>query len=357
MYKFLRNFLFLFPAEGVHHVTMTLLITLCRSALVRQILRRSFAVEDSNLNLEAFGITFKNPVGLGAGFDKNAKYLVALECLGFGHVEIGTVTPKPQPGNEKPRLFRLKKDHALINRMGFNNEGADQIAIRLREWRKWQKKHKRSGVPMLVGGNIGKNKSTPNAEAWNDYAYCFRRLNEVVDYFVINVSSPNTPGLRALQDKDALREILVQVQRANQELNARPKPILLKIAPDLSDAQIADIIDLVREINLAGIVATNTTIERKNLQTPKEKLELMGAGGLSGSPLKSRSTEIIRYIKSKSGTSLAIVGSGGIFVAEDAREKIDAGASLIQLWTGFIYEGPSIIRKILLELSKEKHQN
>ncbi|PWU23432.1 dihydroorotate dehydrogenase (quinone) [Candidatus Cerribacteria bacterium 'Amazon FNV 2010 28 9'] len=352
MYKFFRNFLFLFPPEAVHHITMNLLLTICRFGLARRILNSLFTVSDPGLVREIFGITFKNPVGLGAGFDKNAKYLIALECLGFGHVEIGTVTPKAQPGNEKPRLFRLRKDQALVNRMGFNNEGADQIAKRLGHWRERQRKYFTQGLPMLVGGNIGKNKSTPNAEAWQDYVYCFRALNQTVDYFVVNVSSPNTPGLRALQEKNALREILERVQSVNKELNQKPKPILLKIAPDLAVTQIDDCLDLAKEINLDGIVATNTTIERKHLKTPASKLESIGAGGVSGLPLQKKSTEIIRHLASCGQYAFGIVGSGGIFTAEDAMEKLNAGASLIQVWTGFIYEGPSITRKILQHLNR-----
>jgi dihydroorotate dehydrogenase len=329
---------------------MSFLITICRVALVRRIISSLFAVSDSSLARDIFGITFKNPVGLGAGFDKNAKYLTALECLGFGHVEIGTVTPKAQPGNEKPRLFRLKKDRALVNRMGFNNEGADQIARRLMAWREWQRKYNNQRLPMLIGGNIGKNKTTPNSDAWQDYVYCFRVLNEAVDYFVVNVSSPNTPGLRELQEKDALREILVSVQKLNKELNQKPKPILLKIAPDLNETQIDDCLHLAKEINLDGIVATNTTIERKNLKTPNNKLQMIGAGGLSGLPLREKSTELIRHLKSQSDYAFGIVGSGGIFTAEDAIEKLRAGATLIQVWTGFIYEGPSITKRILRQL-------
>lgn len=357
MYKFLRNFLFLFPAEGVHHITMSSLTVLCRLRLVRKILRSLYTVPDPVLVRQIFGITFKNPVGLGAGFDKNAKYLKVLECLGFGHVEIGTVTPKPQAGNEKPRLFRLKQDHALINRMGFNNEGADQIALRLKSWRKWQMKHGSKKFPMRIAGNIGKNKVTPNDEAWKDYVYCFRTLNEAVDYFVVNVSSPNTPGLRALQEKDALQEILVQVQSVNKELNQKPKPVLLKIAPDLSESQIDDCLDLARQINLDGIVATNTTIERIKLKTSNHVLEKIGAGGLSGSPLREKSTEIVRHIKSRCGEAFGIVGSGGIFTPEEAAEKLNAGAVLVQVWTGFIYEGPAITRRILRYLRGEPPQN
>ena len=357
MYKFLRNFLFLFPAEGVHHVAMGLLITLCRIRLARKVLRSLFSVAAPSLARQVFGLTFKNPVGLGAGFDKNAKYLPALECLGFGHVEIGTVTPKAQPGNEKPRLFRLKKDYALINRMGFNNQGAERIAERLKTWRTWADKNASPDIPMLIGGNIGKNKSTPNEDAWKDYVYCFRVLNEVVDYFVINVSSPNTPGVRALQEKEALRQILVQVQSLNKELNPIHKPVLLKIAPDLNEAQIDDAIELAIELHLDGIVATNTTIERKNLKTPNEKLDLIGTGGLSGLPLREKSTSIIRYIKSRNSDSASIVGSGGIFTPEDATEKLMAGASLVQVWTGFIYIGPSIVKRILQYLLSQRNQN
>jgi dihydroorotate dehydrogenase len=336
---------------------MSFLIKLCRIPLVRNILRSIYAVTDPALIRQTFGITFKNPVGLGAGFDKNAKYLTVLECLGFGHVEIGTVTPKPQAGNAKPRLFRLKRDHALINRMGFNNEGADQIAIRLITWRKWQMKYGNKEFPMRIGGNIGKNKGTPNHEAWKDYVYCVRTLNEAVDYFVVNVSSPNTPGLRALQEKDALQEILLQVQTVNKELNPKPKPVLLKIAPDLSENQIDDCLDLARQINLDGIVATNTTIERIKLKTSNHALEKIGAGGLSGSPLREKSTEIVRHIKSRCGEAFGIVGSGGIFTAEEAAEKLKAGAVLVQVWTGFIYEGPAITRRILQYLQKEHPQN
>jgi dihydroorotate dehydrogenase len=241
--------------------------------------------------------------------------------------------------------------------MGFNNQGAERIAERLKTWRTWADKNASSDIPMLVGGNIGKNKSTPNEEAWKDYVYCFRVLNEVVDYFVINVSSPNTPGLRALQEKEALRQILVQVQSLNKELNPIHKPVLLKIAPDLNEAQIDDAIELAIEIHLDGIVATNTTIERRNLKTPNEKLDLIGAGGLSGLPLREKSTSIIRYIKSRNSDFASIVGSGGIFTPEDATEKLMAGASLVQVWTGFIYIGPSIVKRILQYLLSQGNQN
>ncbi len=309
----------------------------------------------------AFGLSFKNPVGLAAGFDKNAQYLSELECLGFGFVEIGTVTPLPQEGNFKPRLFRLKKDQALINRMGFNNVGAIKIAENLKEWKfrasqnlqpattESRARFLESHLPMLIGGNIGKNKQTPNEEAWKDYEICFRQLFDVVDYFVVNVSSPNTPGLRELQEKDSLRKILSNLQSINLA-QAMPKPLLFKIAPDLSREQIDDVIDLAIELNLSGIVATNTTISRDNLLTEHFKVESMGTGGLSGKPLRERSTEIIQYITEKTNRRIAIIGSGGIFDGDDAKEKLNAGALLIQVWTGFIYEGPGIAKKISSKL-------
>lgn len=357
MYKLLRNLLFLLPPERVHHLTMHLLATTSKAGLFRKILKSAFSLEDPRLSKHLFGLTFKNTIGLAAGFDKNAKYLRPLECLGFGFIEIGTVTPKAQAGNEQPRLFRLKKDGALINRMGFNNEGADQIASTLRAWRASQRAGSDSSLPMMIGGNIGKNKSTPNEDAWKDYVYCFQTLNPVVDYFVVNVSSPNTPGLRELQEKESLRKIFVHLQSINKSLNKIPKPLLLKIAPDLGWEQIDDLIALASEIALDGIVATNTTIDRNGLNTPRADLDLIGAGGLSGIPLRKRSTEIIQYINKKSKGSIPIIGSGGIFEPGDAIEKINAGASLIQVWTGFIYVGPSIVRRILRRLLKSPSQN
>ena len=286
-----------------------------------------------------FGLKFPNRIGLGAGFDKNAKYLQELQTLGFGFVEIGTVTPRPQKGNEKPRLFRLVNDKALINRMGFNNEGVEEVSKRLKKWRKDE--HNR----FIIGGNIGKNKDTPNEEAWKDYEICFRALHPYVDFFVVNVSSPNTPGLRALQDKDSLKKILTQLQALNAEIHT-PRPVLLKIAPDLTWTQIDDVIELANEINLDGLVATNTTIERNGLLTSNEAIKQIGNGGLSGKPLNERSTEIVSYIGKKANPRIPIIASGGIFNAEDANEKFQAGASLIEVWTGFIYEGPFIVRKI-----------
>lgn len=286
------------------------------------------------------GLQFKNPVGLGAGFDKNAKYLKELEILGFGFVEIGTVTPLAQSGNEKPRLFRMPKDKALINRMGFNNDGADMVSNRLKKW-----KDRKTSSDLVIGGNIGKNKQTPNENAWKDYETCFTKLHPYVDYFVVNVSSPNTPGLRELQGRDSLNKILSNLQVQNRKYPIQ-RPIFLKLAPDLSFEQLDDVIQLTMEIKLDGLIIANTTISRANLKTVEEQLKKMGAGGLSGKPLASRSTELIKYIHDKTSGQINIIASGGIFTAIDAREKINAGASLVQVWTGFIYEGPSIVKNI-----------
>ena len=349
MYKILRSFLFLFPPEWVHYFSMNCLKMVCAVPFVKKIVARSFSGNDHVKEL--FGLSFKNPVGLAAGFDKNALYLNELEALGFGFVEIGTVTPLPQEGNEKPRLFRLPKDRALINRMGFNNHGVKAVADRLRQWKtrkKSAKAHSRLPTPdsrLIIGGNIGKNKITPNEEAWRDYEICFKELFDCVDYFVVNVSSPNTPGLRALQEKDSLRKILSHLQTINQQ-QILPKPLLLKIAPDLTQEQVDDVIDLAMEIKLHGLVAANTTISREQLVTPAENLSAIGAGGLSGQPLAVRSTELVQYIYGKTNGRLPVIASGGIFTGEDAREKINAGAALVQVWTGFIYEGPMIVRRI-----------
>lgn len=347
MYKLVRKILFLLPAETAHYFSMNLLKIFCSVGFLRNLVTRIFASRSWH-DIQQFGLEFKNPVGLGAGFDKNAKYVRELEALGFGFVEIGTVTPRPQSGNEKPRLFRLPADSALINRMGFNNDGVDVVSKRLKKWRKRNGKPGASGSHLIIGGNIGKNKTTPNEDAWKDYEICFRTLHPFVDFFVVNVSSPNTPGLRELQEKQALKNILTHLQKMNQSFESQ-KPILLKIAPDLSWQQIDDVIDLAKEIDLDGLVAANTTISRNQLKTPSSKLEAIGGGGLSGKPLQHRSTEIVKYIRHK--TNIPIIASGGIFTGNDAKEKLEAGASLVEVWTGFIYEGPFIVKRICNELS------
>jgi dihydroorotate dehydrogenase len=342
MYTVLRSVLFLFPTEAVHYFSMNVLRLICSVGFLRKIVVKCCAPKHV-AETELFGIRFPNPVGLAAGFDKNAVYLTSLEALGFGFVEIGTVTPLPQAGNDKPRLFRLPKDKALINRMGFNNDGAQAIAKRLKEWRV-------GGSTFIVGGNIGKNKTTPNDEAWKDYEICFRALYDCVDYFVVNVSSPNTPGLRELQEKDSLRKILSHLQTINREGTHKPKPLLLKIAPDLTQSQVDDVIDLAMEIKLDGLVATNTTISREGLRTPSEKVKAIGAGGLSGAPVLQRSTELVKYIHEKTNGKMPVIASGGIFTGKDARDKFNAGGALVQVWTGFIYEGPMIVKHICKEL-------
>jgi dihydroorotate dehydrogenase len=359
MYNLLRRLLFCFPTESVHYFSMNMMKMGCSLGVIRKSISRQFTPDKGGLSKELFGLRFKNPVGLAAGFDKNALYLTELEALGFGYVEIGTVTPKPQAGNDKPRLFRLPKDKALINRMGFNNDGVQVVAQRLKEWREKQAASRKlqaasnTGVnsPLIIGGNIGKNKVTPNEDAWKDYEICFRALFDCVDYFVVNVSSPNTPGLRELQEKDSLRKILSHLQTINQQesgadTDKKPKPILLKIAPDLTPQQIDDVIDLAMEIKLDGLVASNTTISREQLHTTGQELEAIGAGGLSGAPVRQRSTEIVKYIHQKTKGQLPVIASGGIFTTADAKEKLAAGAALVQVWTGFVYEGPAIVKNI-----------
>jgi dihydroorotate dehydrogenase len=345
MYKLLRFFLFFFNPEWVHYFSMNSLQWLCKFGVVQKILQRSF-VPTGNYQYKLFGLNFKNRVGLGAGFDKNAKYLNELALLGFGFVEIGTVTPKPQAGNDKPRLFRLPKDKALINRMGFNNDGVTAVAARIKAWRSF---NAGNYAPLIIGGNIGKNKNTPNEAAWKDYEICFTALHSYVDYFVVNVSSPNTPGLRALQEKESLRKILTGLQQVNAQLTLngnKLKPILLKIAPDLSIAELDDVIDLALEIQLDGIVASNTTIYRKLQHTKPTILDKIGTGGLSGLPLQEKSTKVVQYICDKTNGRIPVIASGGIFTGADAQQKINAGADLVQVWTGFIYEGPGIAKKI-----------
>ena len=331
MYKSLiRPLLFNFDPEKVHYFTFDALKLIFKIPGFPSLLKNKFQINDPRLERKVFGLTFKNPIGLAAGFDKNALLYKELDQLGFGFVEIGTVTPKGQPGNDKKRLFRLKEDSAIINRMGFNNEGVEAAIKRLK-----------TNNSVLIGGNIGKNKITPNQEAVTDYTICFEALFDYVDYFVVNVSSPNTPNLRALQDKEPLTALLNTLQQLNLS-KPKSKPILLKIAPDLSDDQLLDIIEIVSVTGIAGVIATNTTISRDNLQS-KNKTEM---GGLSGKPLKNRSTEVIRFLSEKSNNAFPIIGVGGIHSAEDALEKLEAGASLIQLYTGFIYEGPGLIKEI-----------
>lgn len=341
MYPLLRNILFWFDAEDVHYFAMNMLRFFCHFPFIKNYLKKKFSSAETHLSKKKFGIIFSNPVGLAAGFDKNAKYLNELEVLGFGFVEIGTVTPLPQDGNPQPRLFRLSKDKALINRMGFNNEGVKAAAERVRSY-KLQAKN----PGLVIGGNIGKNKLTPNEEAWKDYEICFNELHDVVDYFVVNVSSPNTPGLRDLQQKDSLKKILTNLQTINKTKTIQ-KPLLLKISPDLNQNDLDDIIDLAMEIKLDGLVAANTTISRKNLITPENEIIKIGAGGLSGKPLREEANRITNYIHQKTNGSIPIISSGGIFTAIDLKEKFENGAGLVQVWTGFIYEGPGIVKKIL----------
>ena len=331
-----------------------MLKVLCSIGFIKKILESLFQPK-GNLTCRVFDINFPNRVGLGAGFDKNATNLRELKAMGFGFVEIGTVTPLAQDGNEKPRLFRLPADKALINRMGFNNEGAKIIAERLKKWKTKADSDgnsmNHSNTKLIIGGNIGKNKITPNEDAWKDYESCFNILHPYVDYFVVNVSSPNTPGLRELQEKESLRKIFNVLQSRNSKLE-KPKPILLKIAPDLTQSQIDDVIDLAMEIKLDGLVATNTTISRDLLsERSKMKSDIIGAGGLSGLPVQKRSTEIVQYIYQKTNGQIPIIASGGIFTAKDAKEKLNAGATLVQVWTGFIYEGPAIVKNIFMGLN------
>ena len=357
MYRIIRSILFRFDAEAVHHFSMNIFKAACSVQWIRKWLSKQFRPLKTK-PIQFNGLTFSNPIGLAAGFDKNAMYLRELQTLGFGHIEIGTVTPLPQSGNEKPRLFRLPKDKALINRMGFNNSGVKKVAENLQVWRNNTASGKRNGalssdtnttsINFIIGGNIGKNKITPNEEAWKDYEICFTTLFDWVDYFVVNVSSPNTPGLRELQEKESLRKILSHLQSLNRQQQS-PKPLLLKIAPDLSEPQINDVVELALEIKLDGLVISNTTIKRTHLQTGQKELDKIGAGGLSGKPLSQRSTEIIRYVHQQTNGQIPIIASGGVFTSSDLKEKLTAGASLVQVWTGFIYEGPGIVKKILFD--------
>lgn len=335
MYKaIIKPLFFLFPPEMAHQLTVSIFNVLLKIPYLDSIIQAIYRVEHPGLKRSFLGLSFSNPVGLAAGFDKNGKHLKAMSALGFGFLEVGTVTPLSQAGNPKPRLFRLPKDSALINRMGFNNEGIEPLINRLKERPK----------NLIIGGNIGKNKNTSQEEALLDYGQCFRELFPYVDYFAVNVSSPNTPGLRQLQEKEPLEQLLLYLQAQNKELGG--KPILLKIAPDLNYEQLDDILHIVQKTQLDGVIATNTTISRADLSTNSMIIEEMGLGGLSGKPLTKRSTEVIRYLHQKSNGRLFIIGVGGIFSAADALEKINAGASLVQVYTGLIYEGPSLVKKI-----------
>lgn len=347
MYKtFIRPLLFRMNPERAHAFTFSCLKALQKIPFGLALASLFFRKKDPRLEREVFGIKFPSPVGVAAGLDKDAEVPDALGALGFSFVEIGTVTPEPQPGNPSPRLFRLPEDKALINRMGFNNQGAKAAAGRLAKRR----------TRVVVGGNIGKNKVTPNAQATSDYLKCYDALYPYVDYFAVNVSSPNTPGLRELQDKEPLEALLTALQKKNASMPAA-KPVLLKIAPDLTDDQLDDIIEIVGNTGIAGVIATNTTVSREMiLSTRADKVEAMGAGGLSGMPLSERSTEVIRYLHERSGGRFPIIGVGGIMSPDDALEKLDAGASLVQVYTGFIYEGPAFVKSInkaILKASKE----
>src|SRR6201996_941365 len=343
MYPLIKPILFQFDPEKVHYFVTCNLKRFNRFPGGAALSRALWDLKDQRLEKEVFGLKFKNPVGLAAGFDKNGDTISEMANLGFGFIEVGTVTPLPQPGNPKPRMFRSPADKAIINRMGFNNLGVDVLAERIASYRR---KASPAQKGLIIGGNIGKNKDTPNEDAVSDYIKCFNRLFDVVDYFVVNVSSPNTPGLRALQEKEPLMNILNTLQQRNSK-NGISRPILLKIAPDLTNEQLDDIVDIVKETKIAGVIATNTTIIRDGLKSEKLSDE---TGGLSGKPLTQRSTEVIGYLHKKSKGTFPIIGVGGIHSPEDAMEKLKAGASLIQLYTGFIYEGPGLVKRILKRL-------
>lgn len=339
----IKPLLFSLSPESAHHFVFGFIKTIFKLPGASGLFRKTFCLRSNKLERTIFGIHFPNPVGLAAGFDKDAKLFDELSSLGFGFIEVGTVTPKAQAGNDKPRMFRLPSDEALINRMGFNNEGIDAMIRRL----------KKRNPKIIIGGNIGKNKNTPNEMASDDYENCFRELYNYVDYFAINVSSPNTAGLRELQEKEPLKKILIRLQTLNSKLSAdseknlsKRKPILLKISPDLSNEALDELVDVCLETNLDGVIATNTTVSRDNLLSSKALVEGCGSGGLSGKPLRKRSTEVIRYISDRAKDKLVIIGVGGIHSPDDAIEKLQAGASLIQLYSGFIYEGPALIKKI-----------
>lgn len=344
MYKLvIRPILFLFDAEVIHHFVFRLLSIKGKVPGFKSLMRLLFNYKHKSLERTLFGIHFKNPVGLAAGFDKDAKLIDELSCFGFGFIEIGTLTPRPQSGNDKPRLFRLPKDKALINRMGFNNLGVLPAVERL----------KRCKAKVIIGGNIGKNKDTPNDKAFSDYMECFEALYPYVDYFVVNVSSPNTPGLRELQDKEPLKRLLMHVKGLSKS-KEKVKPVLLKIAPDLTQSQLDDIVEILKETRTDGVIATNTTISREGLNTSPDEVSQLGAGGLSGKPLTQKATEVITYLRKALGPEYPIIGVGGIMSADDAIKKLQAGADLVQIYTGFIYEGPGIVKRINKAILRNK---
>ena len=335
MYKLLiRPLFFCFDPEQIHNISFVLIKFVCKIPFASTIIKLIYGSSNDKIKVRIHDLEFENPIGLAAGFDKDAKLFDELSCFGFGFVEVGTVTPKPQDGNPKPRLFRLTKDKGIINRMGFNNGGVEAMVKRL----------KKRKTKVIIGGNIGKNKITPNEDAIKDYEICFEALYDYVDYFVVNVSSPNTPGLRSLQEKGPLLKILNRLMELNK---AKPKikAVFLKIAPDLEWSQIDEVIEVVQESEIHGLIATNTTIDRKQLQTSPKLVQDIGSGGLSGGPLTNRATEVIRYISKKTEGKLTIIGVGGIMSAQDAIDKLNAGASLVQLYSGFIYEGPALVKK------------
>lgn len=335
MYRnFIRPILFLLQPETVHHLIVDLLKIGFKIPGVACLIRKFYTIKDERLKTSFLGLNFDNPVGFAAGFDKNAEVYNQFSNFGFSFIEIGTVTPKAQPGNPKPRSFRIPKDKGLINRMGFNNKGVDFAVIKLK------KKHK-----VIIGGNIGKNTATKNEQALDDYVTCFEKLYDHVDYFVVNLSCPNIKDLRKLQDKDSTIEILNRLSELRRDKTPY-KPVLLKISPDITDSQLDDVIETYYITGIDGIVATNTTISREGLITDKQRIEEIANGGLSGKPLTNRSTEIIRYISQKSDHKIPIIGVGGIMSVQDALDKLEAGATLIQVYTGFIYEGPGFVKRI-----------
>lgn len=336
MYKaLLRPIFFAFDPEKIHHFTFNLVKNTCKIPGVSLIIRRLYHINDDRLEREVFGLKFKNPVGLAAGFDKNAVLYNELANFGFGFIEIGTVTPKGQTGNPKKRLFRLKADKGIINRMGFNNEGLEAAIEQL----------KKNKGQLIIGGNIGKNTATAPENYTKDYLECFNALHPYVDYFVLNVSCPNVNSHAKLNDKAYLEELIAEVQKANTKFSTQ-KPIVLKIAPDLNEGQLDEIVDLIIDTKLDGVIASNTSIDRTGLKTSDERLKAIGNGGLSGQPIKAKSTRVIRYLSEKSNKGFPIIGVGGIHSEQDALEKLKAGADLIQIYTGFIYEGPSLIKRI-----------